>query len=423
MRILFLNQFFWPDTAATGQLLSDVAEYLAGSGEAVEVICGSANYGGANTAPAPAVTITRLRTAEFSGSITGRIRSYLSFLGGSLWHGLRHSAPDVVVTLTTPPFISLVGLAIQKLRGAKHVIWEMDVYPDIAVDLGVLKPGIASRTLAWLADLPRRHADRVIVLGDCMRTRLLSHGLDEKKIFVAENWADCDARLSPVEPPPAIRPEGLSVIYSGNFGRAHDVETIARAMASLNGGDAGIQFMFGGGGSQQSWIRDFCEMNAVGSAKFLPYCERDELRARLTSGDIGLVTQRGDSVGAVVPSKSYGIMAAGRPVLFIGPRQSTTALMIERYGCGWHVDCNDVSGLVALLRRLNANKEEVCAAGERAYKAFVDHYQRSIGSARVAAALREGVECETASEMVNGNRAQRGSLDGSAERTRVPQNS
>ncbi len=413
MRILFLNQFFWPDTAATGQLLSDVAEYLVGSGESVEVICGSANYGGANTAPAPAVDITRLQTAKFSASIHGRIRSYVTFLGGSLWQGLRRPAPDVVVTLTTPPFISLVGMAIQKIRGAKHVIWEMDVYPDIALDLGMLKPGLTTRILAWLADLPRRHADRVIVLGECMRTRLLSHGLDGKRIFVSENWADCDARLSPVEPPPAIRSAGLSIVYSGNFGRAHDVETVAGAMAALNGTGSGFQFIFGGGGSQQSWIRSFCEEHALGNAQFLPYCERDELRARLASGDIGLVTQHAASIGAVVPSKSYGIMAAGRPVLFIGPRQSTTALMIERYGCGWQVDCGDVDGLVSLLRRLNANKELVYAAGERAYKAFVDHYQRSVGAARVAAALREGAVWETASLLTSANRG---------KRARIPQN-
>jgi len=147
MRILFLNQFFWPDTAATGQLLSDVADHLVSSGETVDVICGSAPYGGSNGSPHPLVGVTRVATSSYAGNPAGRIASYLTFLIGALWHGIRCPAPDVVVTLTTPPLISLVGLAIQKLRGARHVIWEMDVYPDIAVDLGVLeRNGLPAQT-------------------------------------------------------------------------------------------------------------------------------------------------------------------------------------------------------------------------------------------------------------------------------------
>lgn len=396
MRILLLNQFFWPDTAATGQLLSDLAEHLATSGETVDVICGSANYGGSNSAPCPKVSICRLPTAAFSRSVAGRLGSYLSFIAGSLWYGLSRPAPDIVVTLTTPPLLSLVGMAIQKLRGARHVIWEMDVYPDIAVDLGVLKRnGLFARAFAWLADLPRRRADCVIALGECMRSRLATHGLAEEKIVVAENWADCDAlpgRGRNVQPFPS---EGLSIVYSGNFGRAHDAETIAGAMAQLNRPEDGFLFSFGGGGSRQAWMRNFCERNAVGNVRFLPYCERNELMQRLAASDIGLVTQHADSAGCVVPSKSYGIMAAGRPVLFIGPRNSTTGLMIQRYGCGWQIDCNDVQGLVELLRSLRARKELVHAAGERAYQAFVKHYQRSLGVARVAAVLQAGVKRDT----------------------------
>ncbi len=177
MRILFLNQFFWPDTAATGQLLSDLAEHLANSGEIIEVICGSANYGGSNSQPCPAVGVTRLPTAPFSLGVAGRLASYLSFITGSFWHGIRQPAPDIVVTLTTPPLISLVGMAIQQLRGSRHIIWEMDVYPDIAVDLGVFKRnGLSARVFGCSS--PTCHglcrADLcVIALGECMKSRLL----------------------------------------------------------------------------------------------------------------------------------------------------------------------------------------------------------------------------------------------------------
>jgi glycosyltransferase involved in cell wall biosynthesis len=399
MRILFLNQFFWPDTAATGQLLSDVAEHLAASGESVGVICGSANYGGFNSSPRPRVAITRLNDAKLARRVAGRMGTYLSFLAGSLWHGLCGPKPDLVVTLTTPPLLSLVGLAIQRWRGARHIIWEMDIYPDIAADLGVLKPGgFAAKALGWLADVSRNRADRVIVLGECMRRRLLTHGLPNDKICVAENWADSDALPGAHrhgEPAAPGASGAFSVLYSGNFGRAHDAETIAGAMAELKGGEA-FRFVFAGGGSRQAWLRSFCESNGVENARFLPYCERGELSARLASGHVGLVTQQPASIGAVVPSKIYGILAAGRPVLFVGPRESTIADIIERWGCGWQIDCGDVGGLVTLLRYLGEHREVVHAAGVRAHQAFVSRYQRSLGVARWAAVLHAGTEEKTA---------------------------
>lgn len=401
MKILFLNQFFWPDTAATGQLLSDITEQLAATGETVSVICGSASYGGTTSSPQPKVQIVRLKNSSFSRKVAGRMGSYLSFLLGALWQSFRLKRPDVVVTLTTPPLVSLIGLMVQKFRGARHVIWEMDVYPDVAVDLGVLKAnGWAAKIFGWLADLPRRHADRVIVLGECMRARLLTHGIDPAKIFVAENWADRNVfagQLSTV--PPLIAEKTISILYSGNFGLAHDVDTISEAMIQLNGRPAGENsfcFVFGGGGSRQGWLRKFCHDRQLRNAVFLPYCERQELDARLASGHIGLVTQKNECLGSAVPSKTYGIMAAGRPILFIGPKESTPARIIEQFDCGWQIECGDVKGLMQLLDRLSGNPELIAAAGARSYRAFVTHCQRSIGVARVISILGSEVAVENA---------------------------
>jgi colanic acid biosynthesis glycosyl transferase WcaI len=390
MQILLLNQFFWPDTAATGQLLSDVADHLHTTGETVTVICGSARYGGATSAPQPKANIIRLKNGTFSRKVAGRMGSYLSFLAGALWHGMRVDTPDVVVTLTTPPLLSLIGLMIQKLRGARHIIWEMDVYPDVAVDLGVLKAnGLAAKVFGWLADLPRRHADRIIVLGECMRARLLAHGIPSDKIVIVENWADGGQAITHANRVPKAVPTGkLSILYSGNFGLAHDVQTLSQALFELKAGSAhNVSFVFAGGGSRHAWLRNFCEEFGVSNATFLPYCEREELAARLASGDIGLVTQKNECLGSAIPSKTYGIMAAGRPVLFIGPKESTPALVIERYNCGWQIDCGDVQGLVQLLHLLDRCPELRIEAGLRARQAFLAHYQRSAGVSRIAEIL------------------------------------
>lgn len=403
MAILLINQFFWPDTAATSHLLSDVANHLAVSGEDVKVICGTASYGNPNDSPRPDVEIIRLQNAAFTRRFGGRIVSYLTFFLGALWHGLKLDAPAVVMTLTTPPLISLVGLAIQKLRGSRHVIWEMDVYPDVAVDLGVLQAdGLLAKIFGWLADLPRRHADRIVVLGECMRARLLAHGIPEEKIVVAENWAE---RPEPEERRISFRhcrpTEALSIMYSGNLGMAHDAETVAGAMRDLAGRDQEIGFVFAGGGSRHSWLKKFCQEHGISSCEFLPYCERHDLFARLRTAHIGLVTQKNESLGSSVPSKTYGIMAAGRPILFVGPAESTTARIIARYGCGWQVDCGDTEGLVQLLEHLNDNREMILEAGHRAFQAFLTNYQRSEGVARIAAIVA-GVDRQSEATMAAG---------------------
>jgi len=286
--------------------------------------------------------------------------------------------------MTTPPLLSLIGLTVQTVRGSKHITWEMDIYPDAAVDLGVLKPGgIPAAVFGWLADLPRRRADRIIVLGECMKKRLIAHGISPDKIFVADNWSE-----HLVEQPKPIGYGPLSILYSGNLGMPHDVETIASAAAQCR--QDGFEFTFAGGGSRHAWLQRFCVENALEGIRFESYCSRSELGERFNSAHIGLVTQRESTLGSLVPSKTYGVLAAGRPLLFIGPKDATPARIIERHNCGWQVDCGDVDGLVALLTHLNANRHLIHDAGRNAYQAFLKHYQREIGVARVAAIL--GVE-------------------------------
>jgi hypothetical protein len=156
--------------------------------------------------------------------------------------------------------------------------------------------------------------------------------------------------------------------------------------------DAGLEFIFSGGGRLRADLEAFCAENKVRHVLFEHYCPREDLSERLNEGDIGLVTQRKESAGCLVPSKAYGVMAAGRPVLFVGPRDSTTAQMISKHQCGWQVDPGDVDGLVNLLQSLSAKPELVGAAGRRAHDAFLRHYELSHGVARVCDALGSPIE-------------------------------
>jgi glycosyltransferase involved in cell wall biosynthesis len=254
----------------------------------------------------------------------------------------------------------------------------MDVYPDIAVALGMPFVG----WLGGLLDYPRRRADVVIALGDCMKARLVRHQIPQDRIRVVENWADGQT----IHPLPFPEHPPLRILYSGNLGLSHDVATIQGVIERL-AGDSGFHFDFAGGGPQRKELDDFCRNREFGNVSFRTYVRAGQLGASLAKCHIGLVTQKAATIGAVVPSKVYGLMAAARPVLYIGPAGATPALLIQRFGCGWHFECGDVEGVLGLLTRVLANPEELHETGERGRNAFAEHYDKPAGVSRICRAM------------------------------------
>ena len=195
MRILFLNQYYIPDIAATGQLLADVAEELAAQGHRVHVICSRRMYsGGAGSLSADEVVngvhVHRVRAAGFGREATiGRVLNWLSFYILALWRALRLAKVDVCVALTTPPFIGMVGVVLRRLRGTKVVVWTMDVYPEVAVAFNVLSErSLLRRLLGRVSRRVYKAAGAVISLGDVMTERLTEAGVPRDKITIVHNW-------------------------------------------------------------------------------------------------------------------------------------------------------------------------------------------------------------------------------------------
>ena len=195
MRILFLNQYYVPDIAATGQLLADVAEELAAQGHEVHVICSRRTYSGGAAAFAASevangVHVHRVGATGFGrGTRIGRILDWLSFYVLATWRALRLAKMDVCVALTTPPFIALIGLILRRLRGTKVVVWTMDVYPEVAVAFDVLSErSLLRRLLARVSRRVYKAAVAVISLGEVMTERLAEAGVPRDKITVVHNW-------------------------------------------------------------------------------------------------------------------------------------------------------------------------------------------------------------------------------------------
>ncbi|SDF22583.1 glycosyltransferase family 4 protein [Terriglobus roseus] len=379
MRVLLMNQFFWPDSAATSQLLTDVARDLVSRGYEVHVICGG-TYAETDPESRPDVVVHRVQGFRFSRSAAGRILSYATFYIGATWKAFLVPKPDAVLTLTTPPLLSVVGALLKVFKGSRLCIWEMDVYPDVAVDLGYIKAGgIIHRVIGIVADWSRRNADAVIVLGECMRARLLARGIPNDTIATVENWADS---TQIVVAPRNINPNSLLMVYSGNLGLAHDVETLTGAIRRLRD-DARFRFLFVGGGSRRAELASFLQAESINSVDLRAYVPRAELGSSLGAGDIGVVTQRAACCGSVVPSKVYGLLAAGRPILFVGPGAATPASIVRRHACGWHIENGDVEGLVSLLNHLGKHPEEISAAGKNGRLALEREFDRPLGTARI----------------------------------------
>jgi colanic acid biosynthesis glycosyl transferase WcaI len=377
--VTIITQFYPYENSDESNLFSDAADGLDESGYDVTVLCGARPYRGrTRTRECGSVQKVRISALFEARSRVGKMLEYVYFLSFALVFVVFKCRTDILLVVTSPPLLSVVGAVWKRLTCGKLIIWEMDVYPDTAVVIGALRARAAStRILAAAARWAYRSADRVIAIGECMRARLVSHGVPAGKISVVENWGN-DKKVSPTQP---ISQNSLTVLYSGNLGWVHDTETIAGAMSELRN-ISGIQFRFSGGGPCRVGLERRCAEQNMDNVEFQAEVPIDAFAASLSSGDVGLVTQRSESLGCVVPSKMYSVLGAGRPILFIGPAESASARLVIKFECGWCIEPGNVKGVVERLLWLREHPSEVAEAGGRARAAFLQDYTSAAGVKR-----------------------------------------
>ena len=393
MRVLLLNQFFHPDLAATAQLATDLAEDLVLAGFEVTALAAQGSYLGGQRLPAreehKGIRIERVRcTSLGKGSIARRLLDYGSFYASAAARVLATGRYDAVLAMSTPPLVATIGALRRSLRGTRFVYWLQDVYPELAVEFGVLRPGsLATRAFGAASRWTLRRADAVIVLGDAMGDRVRAKGVAPERVHVVPNWADERAiRPVPHAENAFRRAHGLDgkrvVLYSGNMGRAHDVATVLQAARQLRE-EQDLVFLFIGDGAKRPEVE--AAARELPSVRLLPYQPRETLAESLSAGDVHLVTQEPFTVGLIEPSKLYGVMAAGRPVLYVGPPETEAGRTVVRERIGEVVANEDGSTAVAALRRLLQSDAEL---GARARGAFLQGYTRANRTAQIADILR-----------------------------------
>jgi colanic acid biosynthesis glycosyl transferase WcaI len=388
VRVLILNQFFYPDISATSQLMTDLAEDLTVYGAQVTALSGRYPYVGEGLFPRQdeykSIRILRAGSLPFSRArFFRRAFSYFSFYFSALWQLLRAPRQDIILVLTTPPLIGLVALSAKWLRGTRVVQLVQDLYPEVAVELGLLPPRHPVTWLSrWLARFIFRHVDAVIVLGECMRKRLLALGVDHTRLHVIQNWASStEIRAIDRNGNPFVREQGLNgsftVLYSGNMGQAHDFRSIRAALKEF-ASDAGIQWVFIGSGPKRQELEQFLRENKIPNARVLDYQPREALSYSLGCADISIVSLVGRLEGLVVPSKLYGVMASGRPVLYVGPTSGEAARTILENDCGFICDNADTDAFIAAIRTARSDPAASEQMGRRARAAFEATFDRPI---------------------------------------------
>jgi glycosyltransferase involved in cell wall biosynthesis len=379
MRVVLLNQYYAPAEAATAQFVADLAQRLASEGHRVCVVCSRRSYPDPSrlypeTEILDGVCVRRTWGTGFGrNGRLGRMIDYLSFMAGASRVLAVHRDSDLLVSLTSPPLVATLGLAAARLQGIPLLCWVMDIYPELAFELGVLsRRSPAGRLLSGLAGFTLRRANGVIALGETMAARLRAAGVP--RVSVVHNWADGEA----IRPRPAADhalrhawgwKDRFVVLYSGNLGLVHDFDTVLGAAERLRD-ERRVLFAFVGDGPRRAYVKREVARRGLRNVEFRPHVARDDLGQSLTAGDVHLVTLREGLEGLVVPSKIYGILAAGRPTLYVGPHAGEVDAIMREGGCGLRVAVGDSAALAAGIKGYLHDEKRRGEDGRRARDLF-----------------------------------------------------
>jgi glycosyltransferase involved in cell wall biosynthesis len=336
-RLLVLNQYYAPGVEATAHLLAELCESLVDEFE-ITVVTGMVPTAQPGRSSYAGVEVVRVGSTSYDRSrLSLRAVNYLTYLGLSFWEALKVARPDVVLCMTDPPVIADVALVLARRFRVPLVVVSQDVFPEVAVALKRLDNPAIVEVLRLATRLYLKRADRVVAIGDTMRERLVAKGADRDRIVVIPNWTD----TSDLQPHPRdnewAREHDLVgkfvVMHSGNIGHAQDLDTLIRAATFLRDLED-LRIVLIGGGARRDELKALAKLLETEQVRFLGYQPRELLAQSLSSADVHVVGLARGLAGYVVPSRVYGVLAIGRPVIAATESESETAKVVERVGAG-----------------------------------------------------------------------------------------
>jgi colanic acid biosynthesis glycosyl transferase WcaI len=389
-RLIFVNRYFFPDHSATSQILSDLTFHLAATGHDLHIVASRQIYDEPDaTLPAcetiNGVTVHRVASTRFGRTgLLGRAFDYLSFYPSARQCLAEIARPgDIVVAKTDPPLLSLAVGPVARRRRARLINWLQDIYPETAAVLGVpLIRGPVAGALSALRNRSVRNAEATVAAGELMADRIKAFGVPPARIHVIANWCD-DEAIRPLEPAnnplrETWRLAGKFVVgYSGNLGRAHEFETMLAAAEQLRNEPRIVFLMIGGGKQFEVMARAVKAHGLEDAFRFRSYQERAMLPHSLTVPDVHWLSLDPRLEGLIVPSKFYGIAAAGRPIVMIGDKQGEIGRLVRQHRCGIAIAPGYAVTLADTLRRWSEEPQTVAEMGARARQMLEEKFTKA----------------------------------------------
>jgi lipopolysaccharide/colanic/teichoic acid biosynthesis glycosyltransferase len=388
--IVFFNRSFYPDTSATGQLLTELCEGLVRDhGCRVSVVTGVPRLqsDGGSIAPTGGriltreryhgIDIIRVRGTRYSKRrYLGRFSNYVSYFLSACYAALRLERPDVVVALTDPPIIGLAAYLASRRFGVPLVMSYRDIFPEVARLLEDFRSETVNRVLQRVNCFLVRKASRIVVLGGTMRQRLVEgKGADASRIVVIPDWADCAEIVPGSKRNPLSQAHGLAdqwvIMHSGNLGLSQGLETVVQAAAHLKPFPE-IQFVFVGEGVKRSALEEQVRTEGLDNVRFLSYQPKERLAESFAAADVFIVSLKRGLAGYIVPSKLYGILAAGRPYVATVEEASEVAAITRKYDCGLLAEPGDATDLAEKLLTLYQDRDLASRLGTNARRAALE---------------------------------------------------
>jgi colanic acid biosynthesis glycosyl transferase WcaI len=388
MRILLLNLYYPPDTSATAKMAQTVVDALAPHHD-VTVLAGRPSYDPTahrlwklfQYEQFGNAAVIRVGSTDFPRfNMKKRVINYLSYVALAIPRALLLPC-DLIIVMTDPPFVGIVGAFIALLKRKPLIYNIRDMYPDMAVGGSIVEPGLLSRIWEKLHRWALRRTACVVVLGEDMRARIIAKGVDPSLIEIVRDGAEIfpeDAPQLQLDPEVirAIRGDAKFVLlHAGNLGFYGAWDTLLTAARELS--HDGIHFVFVGDGAHRARLESVAAglPAAAGgrNVRFLPFFPANKIPSVLAAADAHIITVKRGLEGVVVPSKMYGILAAGKPIVAVAPRNTDVAAIGERRGFAVFADPDSPQDLAATVRALADDPASIKAMSRASRNAAPDY--------------------------------------------------
>lgn len=403
-RLCFLNRCYWPDAEATGQLLTQLCEHLTPRWDVTAVVGqpnfaidaladehrGAENRNGVRIERLDHLTLPKHRRAA-------RLANLLSFTNQvRRWGRRTTTAPDVIVCETDPFFMPPIARRIARRNQAKLVFYLQDIYPDVAVALGMIRDRVVAKTIRNRLRAAYQDADAIVVLDEDMRDRLIDWGVDAEKLRIVPNWVDCTT-VRPIKKANPFRQEQalndrFVVMHSGNMGLTQRLDVLIEAMQDERIEPHVLLALVGGGAKRRELEAAAAEHS---NTRFWDYQPIERLGESLSAADLHVISMDQRITGCIAPSKLYGILGSGTPILAIVPYKSAVWRFVEEHQLGWIAEPGDTDAIAAAIAdAAKCDAETMRRMGETGRRLAETEYDREKCCGRFEAILSELVEAK-----------------------------